>query len=82
MIQKQISFVVVAKHQLDICIMTAHMSQDKAFYYKMAYAYAPSEDSGQPAHPHSLIKVFAGHPVGKIQSVFRRMAKCYTVKPQ
>ena len=33
---------------------------------------APSEDSGQPGHPHSLIRVFA---VRRVQCFFMRTAK-------
>ena len=44
--------------------------------YKIACA--PSEDSDQPAHPRSLIRVFTGHSVdsqGYRESVLRRIAK-------
>ena len=46
--------------------------------HSMSYniACAPSEDSDQPAHPRSLIRVFAAHIVEpRIHSVFRRTAK-------
>ena len=36
--------------------------------YKMACA--PSEDSDQPGHPPSLIKVFAVRPMGSLGPIF------------
>ena len=48
---------------LQVVVFAIHIQKElgQSMFYKITYA--PSEDSDQPAHPHSLIRVFEGHSV-------------------